>query len=141
MSESDLQDNLKSFLTLKDFSAKEIEEMIDLYAAADLFVLPSLRDASPLTPIEASAAGLPLLVSNLIGNYEDVLIQEVNGWGFNPYESEEAKSILLKISSLTINELSIIGEKSKSIYNETFDTELCVKSYAEQLLKTYNKLK
>ncbi|MBI5547344.1 MAG: glycosyltransferase family 4 protein, partial [Deltaproteobacteria bacterium] len=39
-------------------------EMVDLYAAADLFVLPSIQDASPLTAIEASAAGLPLLLSH-----------------------------------------------------------------------------
>lgn len=48
-------------------------EIVDLYAAADLFVLPSRRDPNPLTPIEAMAAGLPVWLSVRAGNVDDVL--------------------------------------------------------------------
>src|SRR5690606_25915392 len=58
-------------------------ELIRYYAAADLFVLPSFKDSSPLTPIEACAAGLPIFVSENIGNINEVLGTE-SGWKFEP---------------------------------------------------------
>lgn len=49
------------------------------YRAADLFVLPSIREAHPLALLEAMACGLPCIATNLPGA-TDVLIEDgVNG--------------------------------------------------------------
>lgn len=42
------------------------EDVIDLYQAADLFLLPSLSEGMPLSVLEAQALGLPCLLSDAI---------------------------------------------------------------------------
>src|SRR5690606_32042033 len=83
------------------------KQVTEYYAAADLFILPSLKDPSPLSPIEACASGLPLLVSSRIGNLEDVLVTEKNGWHYDPIsETEKGKQILQKVSKMSRNQLA-----------------------------------
>lgn len=111
------------------------EDIIKYYAIADIFVLPSLRDPSPLSPIEACAAGLPLLVSSRLGNLEDILAND-NGWSYDPVtEKKKGKELIKKISNLTLSELNILKEKSFNNYNKNFDSEKCIVSYAESLKK------
>jgi glycosyltransferase involved in cell wall biosynthesis len=50
-----------------------------LLAASDIAVLTSDNEAVPLTLIEASMAGLPLVSTN-VGSVSDILINEVNGY-------------------------------------------------------------
>jgi glycosyltransferase involved in cell wall biosynthesis len=49
------------------------------YSAADVFVFPTAYEAFPLSPMEAAAAGLPLLATRVNG-IEDVLEDGSNGW-------------------------------------------------------------
>lgn len=110
------------------------DQMIEYYAAADLFVLPSLKDPSPLSPIEASAAGLPVLVSSRIGNLEDVVKQNCNGWHYDPInEIQKGKELVMTISKMNRNELQILGEESNKRYDEKFNTEKCIHEYAKQI--------
>lgn len=44
---------------------KSQDEMPDVYAAADLLVFPSFQENSPLVPLEAASAGLPVIYRNL----------------------------------------------------------------------------
>lgn len=109
------------------------DEIIKYYAVADIFVLPSLRDPSPLSPIEACAAGLPLLVSSRIGNLEDVL-SNGNGWSYDPVtEKNKGIDIINKVLKLTNQDLKNIKEKSLANYNNNFDSRKCITSYAENL--------
>jgi glycosyltransferase involved in cell wall biosynthesis len=55
----------------------------ELYAAADVFVLPSVYETFSMVTYEAAACGLPLLVTRVSG-VEDVLTDEVNGWFITP---------------------------------------------------------
>jgi len=50
-----------------------------LIAASDIAVLTSDNEAVPLTLIQASMAGLPLVSTN-VGSVSDVLVNEVNGY-------------------------------------------------------------
>lgn len=59
---------------------KSEDEMLDLYAIADVFVMPSLSDPNPLTCIEACWCSLPLLVSKHVGNYPELVEEGVNGF-------------------------------------------------------------
>jgi glycosyltransferase involved in cell wall biosynthesis len=110
------------------------DEMVKYYAAADLFVLPSIKDPSPLSPIEALAAGLPLLVSGRIGNLEDVLVEGKNGWSYDPLSDQvSAKAILQRISSMSNAELAQHGINSVEIYGRVFLSDTCVAAYAQAL--------
>ena len=71
------------------------ENVAKLYSCADIFVLPSLSDANPLTCIEALWEGLPLYISEHCGNYPEVVIEGQNGYVFS-YNNIETASIKLE---------------------------------------------
>lgn len=106
--------------------------MVTLYAAADLFVLPSLRDPSPLSAVEALAAGLPLLLSDKAGNVDEVLTPG-NGWRFSPERPIEMRSLLKSILRLTRSELAAMGEVSRSKYVDEFDSDAWVHCLGDAL--------
>lgn len=54
------------------------EQKMALYAASDLFVLPARSDLLPLPLLEACAAGLPILATN-VGGHSMVVQENVNG--------------------------------------------------------------
>ena len=54
--------------------------MPSLYAAADLFLLPSLYDQNPLSVIEAIHTGLPIALTRMAGNVEEGVSEGKNGW-------------------------------------------------------------
>ena len=55
------------------------EELLAVYAAADLFVLPSRQEPWGVVVNEAAAAGLPLLVSDAVGAGRDLVEPGGNG--------------------------------------------------------------
>jgi glycosyltransferase involved in cell wall biosynthesis len=59
-----------------------------LYAAADLFVAPSLEDNLPNTVIEALACGTPCVAFN-IGGMPDPIEHQENGYLAKPFEIED----------------------------------------------------
>jgi len=109
-------------------------ELIRYYAAADLFVLPSFKDSSPLTPIEACAAGLPIFVSQNIGNINEVLGSE-NGWKFEPGNEVVIRQLAQDILGIDRNQLQEMGLASRIRYQKYFEAEKCIKNYAHQILE------
>ena len=66
----------------------EAERLGSFYAAADLFVLPSLSDPSPLSAVEAAASSLPLMLSWQVGNARDLVVDKENGWIIDTAEQD-----------------------------------------------------
>jgi glycosyltransferase involved in cell wall biosynthesis len=134
-----LRETIKKQITERNLPVELVgfiqqDQIVNFYAVADLFVLPSLKDPSPLSPIEAIAAGLPILVSSRIGNLEDVLEEGVNGWSYDPEkETKKGEKLVKMISELTRDELISIGKKSLNQYDRIFDTESCIINYAKAL--------
>jgi len=60
------------------FGRADGADLIDLFAQADLFVLPSEREGMPLVLLEAMAMGLPTVATDIAGN-RDVVIDGENG--------------------------------------------------------------
>ena len=55
-------------------------ELPDLYAASDVFVLPSEHEPWGLAVNEAMCAGLPIVVSHEVGCVADLVSDDVNGF-------------------------------------------------------------
>lgn len=68
------------------------EQMRCLYQLVDGFILPSKVDPNPLTCIEALWSGLPMLVSDHVGNYPEVIKDGLNGYVFS-YEDDAERTI------------------------------------------------
>ncbi len=62
--------------------------------AADLFVLPSTREAMPMALLEAMACGLACVACRLPGSTDTLIEHRVNGWLVAPEQSEELSSAL-----------------------------------------------
>ncbi|MDX2256929.1 MAG: glycosyltransferase family 4 protein [Pseudanabaenaceae cyanobacterium bins.39] len=74
-------------------------ELLPYFAHAKCFVHTSTTEQWGLVVNEAMAAGLPVLVSNRCGCYEDLLIEGINGFGFDPEDLAELTNLMLKMSA------------------------------------------
>lgn len=103
----------------------------ELYAASDIFLLPSLSDPNPLTVIEAAFAGLPLLVSEYTGNNPELCVDGTNGFVFRTDDADSVRKAYLDIMSKDKEWLRESGEQSLKIAKENFDCKNEVTKFIE----------
>ncbi len=87
------------------------EELLPYFAHAGCFIHASIQEQWGLVVNEAMAAGLPVLVSNRCGCFEDLILEGINGFGFDPENPEELTQLMIKISSRGVN-LEVMGQAS-----------------------------
>jgi glycosyltransferase involved in cell wall biosynthesis len=85
------------------------DQLLPYFAHASCFIHASIQEQWGLVVNEAMAAGLPVLVSNHCGCFEDLVIEGVNGFGFDPENSQQLTDLMLKLSSGNID-LEKIGQ-------------------------------
>ncbi len=106
---------------------REIEKF---YAAADIFILPTLYDPFSNATLEAMAAGLPVITTKNNGVAE--LIE--NGHeGFVLDNLSDAEELADKIH-LTLKNLKVIGEKARE-KAEAFPIERAAQEFTEAINK------
>ena len=88
-------------------------EMLPYFAHAQAFIHASITEQWGLVVNEAMAAGLPVIVSNRCGCFEDLVMEGINGFGFNPENQAELTNLMLKMSSEDID-LEAMGKASLS---------------------------
>lgn len=91
----------------------DYDELAPYYKVADCFIIPTLEDNWSLVVPEAMAAGLPVACSIYNGCYPE-LVQESNGWTFDPLNLQNTVETLKKISA-SRDKLKIMGEESRKI--------------------------
>ena len=74
-------------------------ELLPYLAHAECFVHTSLQEQWGLVINEAMAAGLPVIVSNRCGCYEDLIVEGETGLGFDPEDTEALTRCLVRLSS------------------------------------------
>lgn len=115
----------------------EHQEILNYYAGADCFLLPSISDANPLSSIEALWAGLPLLVSDHVGNYPETVRNELNGYVFS-YESPQAAiEIINKIIHSEEDWRNEAEKISLQIAEEVFEPNRCVSNLIVDMMQDY----
>lgn len=112
---------------------KKQEEIACLYKNTDIFVLPSLSDPNPLTCVEALWSKKPLLVSNHVGNYPEVIQQGENGFMFSYAEEENAVCIIEEMISKSEEWRMKAGKKSYEIALSIYDSCAVVKRVRKEI--------
>lgn len=92
---------LKDVVHLPGFLQQD--ELLPYFAHANCFIHASIQEQWGLVVNEAMAAGLPVLVSNRCGCFEDLVIEGLNGFGFDPENSQQLTDLMLKVSSKEID--------------------------------------
>ena len=110
-----LEKNFKNRYIL--LGSKKHNEIIDYYSAADLSILPSLMEATSISGLEAMAASLPLVGTN-VGGIPVIIKDGENGF---LCEKENPQDLALKIDKLLDNDIVQMGNKSKKMVDVHFD--------------------
>lgn len=122
-----LKDNI---IFLGDLS----QELVSVeYKLANVFLLPSYSDPSPLSIVEAIFSGLPLLVSNRCGNHFETVVDGLNGYTFDPYDSNDIKIKFEQLIS-EIQKWDRYSKKSIEIAHANFKTEKVLNSFIKQIV-------
>ena len=103
------QHNLQNFVHLSGFLQQE--DLLPYFAHAQCFIHASTTEQWGLVVNEAMAAGLPVLVSNRCGCFEDLVTEGVNGFGFDPENQDQLIYLMLKMSSGDVD-LEAMGSAS-----------------------------
>lgn len=134
-------ENLKALVgdyNLKDhvkfYGRVRKEELSELSAVADVFVLPSTSEGHSVAILEAMASGLPIIASDIEGNKESVE-DGINGLLF---ENKNSENLAQKLTAVLTdpNLRNRLSQNSSDTYLNKFST----KSQIENYLKIYNSL-
>jgi len=109
------------------------DQMPSLYAAADMFVLPSVDDQNPLSVVEALHSALPVLVSKRVGNYAEAVSEGETGWGFSPLDKDETARQAVKAFGASDEELKRMGVAAQRLAKLNWSTEDSIRQFLEAL--------
>lgn len=98
-------------------------EVYKYYAAADVFVLPTIEDNWSLVVPEAMACGLPVATSIYNGCHPELVKEGENGITFDTFKKE---SMVRALDYFHHQDLQLMGQKSKEIERE-YNTEHCAR--------------
>jgi glycosyltransferase involved in cell wall biosynthesis len=110
-----------------------VDNIYEYYKAMDVFVLPSRSEGFSLALLEAAAAGIPIIASNIPGN-DEFIIHKQNGLLFdikNPDELVES----IKIFDDTKTLAQELGEKASKDALENYN----LKKYGLRLTELLNE--
>lgn len=97
---------------------KQYEELPSYYAHAGAFIHASTTEQWGLVVNEAMASGLPVLVSNRCGCAADLVQEGVNGFTFDPHDPEVLAQLMLRMSTLSDEELGRMGRAGEQIISQ-----------------------
>jgi glycosyltransferase involved in cell wall biosynthesis len=106
--------SLNDQVIVKDF--KQPDELVDEFANASIFCLPSNFEPWGVVIHEAAAAGLPILCSLACGASDSFVRQGYNGYLFE--DETDLKYKLKLLMSKNSRELKIMGENSRKLSHD-----------------------
>lgn len=107
-------------------------KMRELYEKANVMILPSFSDPSPLSLIEALKMKLPILASERCGNHFETVMDGYNGYIFDPNRPDTIKEVFEEMLDRrkVWNEW---GENSLCLFKRNFEMNSCLKRFVENM--------
>lgn len=107
------------------------EDVWSFLMAADAFVLPSLREGSSVSLVEAMAVGLPSIVTQ-VGGASEILSDSHSGFLIDPLDSNSIQSAMQQMLNLSHEERQTMGERAKKEAQR-----FSVDNYIKELMNIY----
>jgi glycosyltransferase involved in cell wall biosynthesis len=117
--------------TIRVFGQLPPEEVRQALWASDAFVLNTRLDPNPLSAIEASAAGLPIVMSVASGNIREVV--ELPNTGFVIRDPANPSEALRDVLAASDQQLVAMGARAAELASSQFDAIAVAKSLILQL--------
>ncbi len=115
--------------------SKDVREQM---SRSDCIVLPSYREGTPRTLLEAAAMARPLIATDVPGCRE-VVIHKVNGYLCQVYDSEDLAKKIEKILKLPPAELFKMGLAARKHVEKNYNENIIIESYKNLLYDLKNK--
>lgn len=115
------------------------DDVAGVIAAADCVVLPSYREGTPKTLLEAAAMGKPLIATDVAGCKETV----VNGSNGFLCEAKSARDLAKKMRQiLHLDDAALhqMGRNSRTLAVEKFDERFVIDKYLEAIAEVEERL-
>ena len=125
-----LQENFKDRFFM--LGAKTHQEIVEFYSVADISILPSLMEATSISGLEAMAAGLPIVGTN-VGGIPELVREGATGYLCNP---RDPKDLAKKIDKLLKSDYKKMGQNAKNLVKKEFDWDVI----AKKTMKEYRKI-
>lgn len=97
------------------------KDIVELLRSASVFVLPSYREGTPRSTLEAMAVGLPIITTNVPGCRETV-IDQYNGF-IVPVKNSEVLYTKMKFFLENPDQIKIMGNHSRDYVEKKFDVK------------------
>lgn len=108
---------------LKLLGHRNEAEITELLYCADCFFLPSVSDANPLSCIEAIWCGKPVLISEHVGNYPEVVEPGKNGYVFSYTDRKGFQQKITTMIEADSSWYERAGAHSREIAESRFEIE------------------
>lgn len=118
---------------------KDIEQLLELYAISDVLLLPSISEPYGFVAVEAIWAGLPLLLSNKVGAWPEVMKPGHNGWLLDPGNSVKVREVVEEVLACSPAQLKKMGQASLETAEAEFSSMRSIKAFTDDLLESFPK--
>jgi len=108
------------------------DDVREYIASADCIVLPSYREGTPRTLLEAAAMGKPIITTNVVG-CKEVVEHGVNGF---LCEVKNAQDLALKMKEMLLlsqNQRRLMGENGRLKMEKEFDENIVIQKYLQAI--------
>jgi len=122
-----VEEGCVNYLGVSDDVAHEI-------ADADCIVLPSYREGTPRTLLEAAALARPIVTTNSVG-CRDVVDNGVNGYICQPMDAQDLADKMEMMTKLSVNERKLMGRNGREKIEKQFDEKIVINKYIQEISK------
>ncbi|MEI8033289.1 MAG: glycosyltransferase family 4 protein [Chlorobiaceae bacterium] len=106
------------------------DDVRSFLAASDCVVLPSYREGTPRSLLEAAAMGKPLIATDVPGCRE-VVDDGVNGLLCRVRDSRHLAEKICSMIAMPVSEREAMGRNSRELVEQRFDEQIVIRKYLE----------
>ncbi|UXP33639.1 glycosyltransferase family 4 protein [Reichenbachiella agarivorans] len=128
-------DTLSSYIEEKSICYLGTNDQVrDIIEDATCVVLPSYREGTPKTLLEAAAMGRPIITTDVPGCRE-VVVDGENGLLCQVRSSQDLREKMHQIIKKDLFSLKVMGEKGRKLVEDKFDEKIIIEKYLSETSK------